>query len=162
MAKPCSVCTHADVQTINAKLAQNRSYREITGRFQLSKSALGRHATACVADLLDAAREADAVENGVITEESVKEAWGKIRKQIDLADEWLTDPNDPTKYTLNPRADNVQVVYYDLTDKNEQGKPKRKHADLQELLYRLDKEGYDIDRVKLPKVAKSPVAASLS
>jgi hypothetical protein len=153
MAGKCTVCAHAQSAEINKLLVANRSYRVIAGQFGVAFSSLQRHVTKCVAEQLDAAREAQVLERAVITENAVKDVWEKIRMQIDLAHEWLLDPNDRTKYTLDPRADNVQVVYYDVKNKDpETGKAKRMHGDLQELLYRLDKEGYDVDKVKLPKV----------
>jgi hypothetical protein len=43
MAKPCSICLHADVTRIDAWLKSGKPYREIAGRFSVSKSALARH-----------------------------------------------------------------------------------------------------------------------
>ncbi|NOT59529.1 MAG: hypothetical protein HOP19_04805 [Acidobacteria bacterium] len=152
MSKPCSVCTHPNVEAINAKLLQNLSYREITERFKLSKSAMSRHVTGCVADFLDAGREAAAIKQAVITEESVTEMWQKIKRLVDVADAWLTDPNDPTRYTLDARAEQTSVIYQDATDLGEDGKPKAKRADLQELLDRLAAGGTNVAKVKLPRV----------
>lgn len=35
----------------------------------------------------------------------------KSHKMLMAADEWLTDPTDPTKYNLNPRLHDVDIVY---------------------------------------------------
>ena len=153
MAQTCTICRQSEVGTINAQLLQNAPYRDIARQFGVKKDALCRHANKCVVDFLDAGREAAAVKQAVITESSVTEMYSKIKALIDLSDAWLRDPNDPTKYTLDARADNIQVVYYDVTDKDPQTKKaKRKHGDLQELLNRLEKGGLDVDRVKLPKM----------
>ena len=44
MPRPCAICTHPDRSTIEAAMATGDSYREIASRFELSKSAVARHA----------------------------------------------------------------------------------------------------------------------
>lgn len=150
--RKCTVCTHAQAAEINKLLVANRSFRVIASQFSLTQAAVGRHSINCVGEMLDKAREAQVLQNAIDTENEASGLFSRIKMQIEMAHDWLADPNDPAKYTLAPRADNVSVVYYDATDKDSNGKPKRKHGDLQELLFGLDKAGYDVDRVKLPKV----------
>jgi len=43
MPKPCSICHHPNVAKINAAIINGTSYRDISGRYGTSKSALERH-----------------------------------------------------------------------------------------------------------------------
>ncbi|MFA5346928.1 MAG: hypothetical protein WC294_02230 [Methanoregula sp.] len=43
MTRLCSICTHKKLQEINAELAIETTYREISHKFKVSKSALNRH-----------------------------------------------------------------------------------------------------------------------
>ena len=43
MARPCSICTHPERLEIDRLLLQGTSYRDIAGRFGLSKTAISRH-----------------------------------------------------------------------------------------------------------------------
>jgi len=58
MAKACSVCTHLAVAEIDSEIVRGSSYRDIAGRFGVSKSAVGLHALSHVPEAL--ARAADA------------------------------------------------------------------------------------------------------
>lgn len=60
------------------------------------------------------------------------------QKLLDACDEWLTDPDSPDRYTLVPRAHEVEIVYYEQS--GEDDRPVKKKASLQELLDEL-KEG---------------------
>jgi len=56
MPKPCSICTHKKLQEINAELAIETPYREISRKFKVSKSALNRHRQHLPVPLLEAAQ----------------------------------------------------------------------------------------------------------
>jgi len=43
MARPCTICTHPKRAEIDKLLLQDTSYRDIAGRFGLSKTAISRH-----------------------------------------------------------------------------------------------------------------------
>lgn len=72
----------------------------------------------------------------------------RLGKAQDAADEWLTDPERPEKYDLSARSYEVKVIYLDHRDCNAQGEPRRKKADLQELIERAEKGGVTIERAE--------------
>jgi hypothetical protein len=79
-------------------------------------------------------RRQQAERRALVIEEEVQEVYERIRKLLDACDEWLTDPKQPEKYTLDPRAREIQVVYSDLTDLDSKGNPRRKRDTLSNLL----------------------------
>jgi len=60
MARPCSVCTHEQREAIDAALIAGESYREITGRWGVSRSALSRHLRQHLVALLAGRSEVEA------------------------------------------------------------------------------------------------------
>jgi hypothetical protein len=58
----------------------------------------------------------------------------RLKKFSDAIDAWLTDPDDPERYDIGPRASEVMVVYDDLSDCSAKGAPRRKRARLSHLL----------------------------
>jgi hypothetical protein len=58
----------------------------------------------------------------------------RVNLLFDACDRWLRDPEDPSRYDLGPRAEDVRVTY---EEPGEGGKGVRKKAPLSELLARL-------------------------
>lgn len=67
--------------------------------------------------------------------ERIERLNGLCDKIIDACDEWLTDPDCPDRYTMDPRADEATVIYFDPATKSTHS------ASLQFLLNRLREEG---------------------
>jgi hypothetical protein len=61
MARTCTVCQHPQRDEIDSLLVANVSMRDISGRYELSKSALGRHSTSHVAEAIAKASDLAAV-----------------------------------------------------------------------------------------------------
>jgi len=57
MTRVCTVCTHDEAHSINVDLVQRVSYRDIQGRYGVSKSAAQRHAKEHIPKLLVEAYE---------------------------------------------------------------------------------------------------------
>lgn len=54
----CSICQNVNKTTVDAALMEGRSVRVVAAQFDLSKSAVARHRTGCLAPLLAAAKKA--------------------------------------------------------------------------------------------------------
>lgn len=67
-----------------------------------------------------------------------------VSKLRDAAREWLCDP-DSDGFTIAPRGDEIDIVYFDYEDLDQQRKPKRKTANLQDVLARLQGTRYEPD-----------------
>lgn len=57
MPRSCSVCGHSDRVQIDREIVAGIAYRDIAGRFELSKSAIERHAGEHIAELISRSRE---------------------------------------------------------------------------------------------------------
>jgi hypothetical protein len=75
-------------------------------------------------------RRQQAERRALVIEDEVQEIYWRIRKLLDACDEWLTGPGHPDKYTLDPRSDEIQVVYSDLADPDSKGNPRGRRDSL--------------------------------
>ena len=64
----------------------------------------------------------------------------RVEKLYNACDKWLEDPDHPGTYTLDPRANEIQVIYQTIDPDTSQ--PIRKRAQLDDLLRRIDQDGY--------------------
>ena len=62
----------------------------------------------------------------------------RVNKLFEACDEWLTDPEDPERYDLGPRAEELLVHYWPT---GADGRRVRAKAPLSELLERLARPG---------------------
>lgn len=140
MPPKCKTCLDPNVGQINTLLKEGVSFRNIAKQVGSdgSYSSIVRHA------------EHLGLEMGVIVKEklvkqaiNVHDEFGEqlqfAKRLRTAAEEYLSHPDDPLRLVLMPRADEIEVVYYDnndLTD-GDRPKPKKKSGDLQTLLYSL-------------------------
>jgi hypothetical protein len=115
-------------------------YRHIAARYGLSTSALVRHKADDLLPEIVAAWQAERHANGIELVTELRGWMDTIGKLLKACDAWLTDPEDPTRYDLSPRASEV-LVHYEMTIAGPGGRPvvvKRK-ARLQALLGALSR-----------------------
>lgn len=156
MARTCTICTHAARVAIDKSLIDGDSFRHIAARHGVSTGSLQRHKNDHLSQLLAesvtrapvpvpvsvdlaevtqhaAQRQAENLDVRVQLDKHVE----RINLLSDACDRWLRDPDEPSRYTLDPRADDLMVLYEDLNDRTRGGDPKRKRATLAELLERV-------------------------
>lgn len=162
MPRHCTICTSPQRQDIDkALITPGLSLRDVASRFGLTKSSVTRHKREHLARALarvesernetvaqyayrhEAANRQHAID---VMSELVRQI-DRFNKLSDAVHDWLTDPNDPERYDISPRADEVDVIYLDATDLSESGQPKRKRGKLSELVRRLEGERVYMDKM---------------
>lgn len=148
MPPRCTICKHKRTSEINKAIADGQSYRAIALRFGFSHTSVQRHIENCLE-----------LEFGVIVQEAKTEQsfdfanelhslYGRSLKMFDAFDRWLRDPDNPDEYNIDPRDDEMTIVYLDHTDHDQHGNPKQKKDTLRRLLREinanLDKEGIQV------------------
>lgn len=156
MTRVCTVCSHPERHTIDKVLVGvEMPYRDIAKRYGLSTAALVRHKADHLLAEIVAAWQAERQENGLELAGEVRGWMLTIGKLLRACDEWLTDPDDPTRYDLNPRAHELRV-HYEISETTPKGQliTHRRKAALSDLLRRVE-EGTDGLGVTLvePKIA---------
>jgi len=152
MSRTCTVCGHPERQAIDTVLvAATNPYRTIADRYGLSHQALIRHkADHLLADIV-AAWQAERQANGLELASELRGWMDTIGKLLKACDEWLTDPDDATRYDLGPRAQEL-LVHYETTTAGPGGRPVvvRRKARLDALLAALSRvrEGLTVTSVE--------------
>ncbi len=131
--RKCSVCTHAQVDEINSEIGKGSAFRRISSHFGMSDKSVQRHTENCLKLDIAALIAEKRIEGAINHYEEIREQL-KFAKDLQTAARlWLTDP-ETGKLTLNPRADEVSIVYLDYADLNAQFEPKKKKALLQDII----------------------------
>jgi hypothetical protein len=155
MARRCSICDHPEAVKINKLLAKGESLRNIAGRFpDISVSSLHRHKQHLARELAEpikrqeelaevfrenlAIKENEETREAITVISELKRCFTRINKLFDACDQWLKDPDNPEQYTLEPRANEVKVIF---SEADEDGKPRRRKKALSHLLARLEESG---------------------
>lgn len=116
-------------------LVKKKSYREIEKILGISSSQVGIDVNAAFT------RAAEKLTNELTV--NVRREFHdqlKFAKKLRMAaEEYLSDPDDPLKLVIMPRADEIEVVYYDNCDMTggDNPQPKKKKGNLQSLLAML-------------------------
>lgn len=152
MPRTCSVCAHPKRADIDKALVANEPLRNVAKRYGTSATALHRHKRDHLAELLAQAVEVQRGRDAELVEQRQEQIAAKEAVALDVMDElksifhfmhklaaacddYLTDPDDPTRYDLGPRASEVTVHYEDIViDDEGEGHIKRRKAKLSELL----------------------------
>lgn len=74
------------------------------------------------------------------------------KKLREAAEEYLSSESDPMRLVLIPRADEIEVVYFDFADKTERGEPKKKTASLHALLAKTEGLNIEADKINIKHV----------
>jgi hypothetical protein len=136
----CVTCARDDVKEVNKQIARGATYKDIQDKYGIVKSSLHRHITRCLKlepiTLVKQHQQEQAVDVYKEFQEQLEFA-----KSLRLASqEQLSDPDDPLRMSLIPRAEEIEVIYHDHQDLLN-GRPKKKKAMLSVLLELLAGEG---------------------
>ena len=152
MASVYRVDTHPKKNAIIRDLINQVPYQTIVDNYGLSYGSVQRYASkqlrmhaakALKKNYYDGAALLARIEDTIVY----------VQKMYEACDEWLTDPNDPSSYTLDSRAEEIKVVYDEhYTDNNGDDRYKKRTDDLQAL---LDKTLRDEDILILVETKKS-------
>ena len=150
MPRTCSICTHLQRGEIDEALVAGMSYRSITERFSVSAGAIARHKQEHLPGHLAKAQEAAELARADNLTADLRRITKRVNLLYDACDRWLRDPDAPEQYTLEPRADDVSVIYLEPDGAAGDGEPKmvRRKAKLSRLLARLEDAGLDVQRAE--------------
>jgi hypothetical protein len=148
----CTICSHEEREEIDRALVRGEGLRALARRYGASHSAMFRHKRDHIpAELaLTAARAVGTgrlaratalvgeverrTERGLNVMAELESTLRGVNKLFEACDDWLTDPEDPERYDLGPRAEELLVHYWQT---GEDGERVRAKARLSELLERV-------------------------
>lgn len=141
MPRQCSICAHEQRAEIEGAIVAGESAPSIGKRYRVSADAVLRHKAAHIAETLIRAAQTVAEVQTQQTGDALdvmaelKRCFERVNLLFDSCDRWLRDPEEPSQYTLEPRANEVKVIY---TEPGPNGKPVQKKTRLSTLLSRLE------------------------
>jgi hypothetical protein len=139
MANTCTICRHKDRVKIDAALIENQPFRRIASQFEVGEKSVERHQE-CIAELLQGAKRVKAIELAATLDDQMRRVFDRTNRLYDACHEWLTDPEDPRRYTLDARTGDIDVIYEEQTGAYEDGSPRwvKKRATLSQLLREIE------------------------
>lgn len=99
----------------------------------MSKDSVQRHTENCLKLEIAALIKAKKIQGAIDHYEEIRKQLEFAKELQQAAREWLTDPNTGG-ITLEPRAEEVQVIWLDHADLNAQLKPKKKKEKLSDII----------------------------
>ncbi len=175
MPRVCSICAHTETEAIDRALVDGGSFRSIASRFGVSTMALQRHKNSHLSQLLaenltvtpvpvpatDSVRRSGtaiqqhAGHRAASERDYALDILAQIGRQLerlnrlsDAVDEWLRDPDDPSRYSIDPRAEDVLVIYRQQIGEIAEGVPlygARRKERLSVLLGRIEGQNLEIE-----------------
>jgi transposase len=122
------------------------SNRAVAEKYGISHGAVNRYKNGrLLPKAAEAARARDGAEGAAVLAR-VEKVMERVQKLYDACDEYLKDPEDPGKYTLFPRAWELEVVYRETVPVGDKTRTVVRKALLQALLERVSGK-LDIDPV---------------
>jgi hypothetical protein len=133
---PCSICTHPNAREISIQIAKSTPFRHLVKQFGVSLGSLSRHSSKCLKLTPEMIVQQRRVEQSVDAYKEFESQLNFAKKLRDSAMEFLSDPDDPLRMSIAPRADEIDVIYYEypIGENGEKGKATRKKAKLSELI----------------------------
>jgi len=149
----CSICTHPSVKKINSLIQAGKSLHSIALNFNSTAPTVTRHTQKCLSLAISAVLERQIQGQGIDVVSEFTEQLAFAKRLRVAAEEYLSYAADPLKISLMPRADEIDVTYFDQSELNERGKPTKKTDSLASLLYEIEAGGrYESDKISIKHV----------
>lgn len=134
MANVFRIEQHPKKNAIVRALINQVPYDKIADEFGLSFGSVQRYASQRLRH--NAAKAlAKGDYDGAALLSRVEDTIVNVQKMYDACNDWLTDPTDHSRYNLEDRANELQVIYYEYyTDDKGNERTVKKKANLQKLL----------------------------
>lgn len=132
--RKCKCCSHPSVKKINSMISKGDSFRRISSHFGMfSDRSVGRHAEKCLNLEIRALIKENKVERAIDHYEEIKKLLDFALELKDAAREMLVC-DELDRVSFMPRAEDINVIYDDLTENDMFGRPIRKTRHLQSII----------------------------
>jgi len=112
----------------------------------ITRNTLLRHKSECMGGMLQRVNE----EKGLVGDSLIKQVEADItlvHKLVQACDAWLTDPDDPNKYFLGPRGEEIDITYQETDPETGRLEKIMKKASLQEMIHAVEAGGFIIRNI---------------
>lgn len=133
-----AVALHPKREEIETAIIEGRPIKEIASGYGLTYHAVYDHMRKRMADAVAQAQKERGIESQNFIINQIDSLMEKLNMMLDACHEALLDPDDPTKYNIEPRATDIKVIYREY---DESGKGHNVTRSLQEVIQALEKTG---------------------
>lgn len=145
MPRKCTICDSEQREEIEKAIVRSDSFRTIASRFDVSRAALQRHAQSHLPTAIVKAEEVRAEVRSIDIMKELQRCLNRVNLVFDACDRWLRDPDDPGRYDIGPRAEDVMVTY---EEPDGDGGSIRRKRRLSELLPQIEQGGRIVTMVE--------------
>ena len=122
-------------QIISAIVRGKGSLRDIALQYGVTHGSLHRFLKARLGPQIAKHRAAEQVRDGETAVNQINKVMVRVQKMYDACDEYLQDPEDPEKYFLGPRGDEIDIT---VLEYDKDGKPIRTKRNIQTLIDKIE------------------------
>src|SRR5690242_19426041 len=109
--RPCTVCSHPKRESIDRDLIEGGSAVRVAAKFRaITEDAVTRHARKHLPQRLAKAAAAKETVTADRALAQLEKCLNRVNLLMDACDEWLRDPENPERYYIGPRAEDVMVT----------------------------------------------------
>ena len=135
----CKICDSKNVAQINGMIRNGATTTIICKTYGLNYRTLKRHIDDHMSQILKEDKKAKDLLVGDSLIKSVERNINCVEKLVAACDDYLTDPDDPTKYFIGARGDDIDVVY---RESDPDGDSRTRKAPLQSLMNAINDDGH--------------------
>lgn len=159
-ARKFAVETHPKRKQIDKELIEGHTINSVSNKYGISyKAVRGYRDKVLYPKVLEATQQRAEVTKSVAIETERKNitdaaelfniiltAVDRMKKLSDACDEYLQDPDDVSKYLLDPHGHEITVIFH---KKGKDGKRHKEKRTLSSVMERMEKDGYIIDSLTM-------------
>lgn len=138
MPRKREIDRHPKKDQIIKALVRGDAYRDIAGRYGVSKAALSRYLRDKLLPQTARVAYEKGIRDGSLAFDQITRAIERVNKMYRACDEYLAHPDKPGEYFLGPRAAEVTISYREI---DPEGNWQLRSCRLQNALDRLTKAG---------------------
>lgn len=132
--------THPRRSEIEKDLLEGMPQRAVANKYGLSTACVHRYSASKFAREVNSATSRASALHADSLAETLTNLYSGVSKLYRACDDWLTDPSNPEAYTLEPRASEIDVIYYDANNCKRRGR-------LQDVLNKADAQAVAVQRI---------------
>ncbi len=139
--KGCKICRSNNVAQINRRIHRKDSIASIAKIWGFSRATVKKHKEVCL--LPDISEKQEIIKTLTSSDrvQAYDDRFHKTEKMIDALDLWMRDPDNPDKYSIDDRANEIDVVYQEYDKENMRMRPGKQKATLQDLICKVEAGG---------------------
>ncbi len=137
----CKVCKHKDVALINSRINKGDSISSISTTWGISRKTVAKHRDICL--MPDVHEKQELIKSLTSSDrlQAYEDRFHKTNLMVDALDQWMRDPDNPDKYSIDDRANEIDVVYQEYDKENMRMRPGKQKATLQDLICKVEAGG---------------------